>query len=84
MATAAVKEALRSLKTGRWVAVGERVVVTVGGAAVVLRVGRTRVLEAKEEAETVGHHCYRGMLTADTDVRVVEGGVGMEGERVVR
>ena len=77
------REVLRC-KLGGWAHVGERVVVRAqGGALAVLRVCGTHVLSAREEAEAIGHHCFRGRVTPETHVRVV-GPSGHSGVRCGR
>lgn len=63
-----VSEALFAHRTQHMLAVGEVVVLDVGGLDVRLRVSRTDVLSQDAREDAVGYHCFRGLLTPATRV----------------
>lgn len=54
------------------VAVNESVLLNVDGHELVLRVAVTNTLTAKEQADVIGYHCYRGRVTPDTAIYLRE------------
>ena len=58
----------------RIVAVTELVLVHIDGLPVVVRVTEVHNLDEEARQEAVSYHCYRGMVTPDTAITLVEEG----------
>ncbi|GAB4817964.1 hypothetical protein N2152v2_005010 [Parachlorella kessleri] len=65
---------------GRVAAVNEACVLEREGHQLLLRVSATNTLNPSEQEECIGYHCYRGLVTPDTQVYLVEvpGGIAAE------
>ena len=69
-----LKQALAKQLFQMIVAVNELVLVTVDGDALVVRITEVNNLDESARQEAVSYHCYRGMVTPDTVMSLIEEG----------
>ena len=71
-----LRQALAKQLFQRTVAVSELVLVHVDGLAVVVRITEVHNLDEEARQEAVSYHCYRGLVTPDTVMSLIEEGEG--------
>lgn len=69
-----LRQALSKQLCQRVVAVTELVLVHVEGLAVIVRITEVHSLDEEARQEAVSYHCYRGLVTPDTVISLVEEG----------
>lgn len=57
----------------RVVAVNELVLVSIDGLALVVRISSVNTLDEAGRDQALTYHCYRGLVTPDTEVYLREG-----------
>ena len=69
-----LKQALAKQLFQRIVAVNELVLAAVDGMALVVRITEVNNLDESARQEAVSYHCYRGMVSPDTVLSLIEEG----------
>ena len=69
-----LKQALAKQLFQRIVAVNELVLAAIDGVALVVRITEVNNLDESARQEAVSYHCYRGMVSPDTVLSLIEEG----------
>ncbi len=69
-----LRQALSKQLFQRIVAASELVLVHIDGLAIIVRITEVHNLDEEARQEAVSYHCYRGLVTPDTIISLVEEG----------
>lgn len=69
-----LRQALSKQLFQRIVAASELVLVHIDGLAIIVRITEVHNLDEEARQEAISYHCYRGLVTPDTIISLVEEG----------
>ena len=69
-----LRQALSKQLFQRIIAASELVLVHIDGLAIIVRITEVHNLDEEARQEAVSYHCYRGLVTPDTIITLIEEG----------